>query len=211
MRMKRGILVAIEGIDGSGKSTLAKNLSSMLSQTNHSVVTTKEPGGCDLGISLREILQTQTVPITPHAEFLMFAADRAQHITDIIKPALEQGSIVISDRMTDSSLVYQGYGRGLDIDMIQHINDWVMQGIKADITLYVSIDPETAFARIMKRKNLTAFEKQGSSFAHRLVNGFETIYKNRADVVTLSATDTPEHLTNLAYQSVEQWLKQKQN
>src|SRR3972149_5899470 len=124
------MLITLEGIDGSGKSTLAKKMADTL----HNVVLTKEPGGSALGKKLREILQMQPVPITPIAEFLLFAADRAQHFDEVVIPALEQNKIVISDRMADSSLVYQGYGRGINMENIKLVNKWVMQDITPDIT-----------------------------------------------------------------------------
>ncbi len=205
-----GILIALEGIDGSGKSTLAHNLATLLKNHGHDVLSTKEPGGSQLGLSLRRILQDQPVPITPVAEYLLFAADRAQHITDVVKPALEKGMIVISDRMADSSLVYQGFGRGIDMHMIHTINAWVMQNIKPDITIYVSIDHATAMHRVIQRKNISAFEKEQESFIQRLIDGFETLYTNRTDVLKLSGKDTPDHIAHQALQGITQWIQHHQ-
>src|SRR3990172_1551765 len=124
---KRGLLITLEGIDGSGKSTLANAIVTALTTLGKHVVLTKEPGGTALRTELRAILQTQKNPVCDKAEFLLFAADRSQHFKELIVPALEQGQIVISDRMADSSLAYQGFGRGLDKEMISSINRWAMQ------------------------------------------------------------------------------------
>ena len=140
--LQSGLLITIEGIDGSGKSTLAKNLTTYL-QREYETVLTKEPGGSALGKQLRTLLQTQPVPITPLAEYLLFAADRAQHFHEVIIPNLKKGRIIISDRMADSSIVYQGYGRGLDREKIKYVNQWAMQGVQPDITFYVQHYPTT--------------------------------------------------------------------
>ena len=196
------MLIVIEGIDGSGKSTLARNLAHALEKHNHSVFLTREPGGSALGKKLRDILQTQPVPITPVAEFLLFAADRAQHFNDKIVPALKENKIVISDRMGDSSLVYQGFGRGIDKDMINTVNNWAMQNIKSDKTIYLHISPEQAHERLKDRKQLTAFEKEHKAFVCKLIDGFNTLYQNRNDVIILDATQSPEELTDLALKAL---------
>ncbi len=204
------MLICIEGIDGSGKSTLANQLANSLQKYGHTVLLTKEPGGSALGKQLREILQTQLVPINPISEFLLFAADRAQHVTEVIKPALAQGAIVITDRMGDSSLVYQGYGRGIDKDKIKLVNEWAMQGITPDVTLYVAIDSATAAKRIQQRASLSAFEKEQIDFVERLITGFTEIYRNRKNVITLDGTQTPEQVTRNARKALDSWIKHRQ-
>ncbi|HRN78114.1 MAG TPA: dTMP kinase [Candidatus Dependentiae bacterium] len=207
-RLKRGILIAIEGIDGSGKSTLAHNISEYLKQQHLPVILTKEPGGSPLGKQLREILQTQTVPLSSKAEFLLFAADRAEHFQKIILPHLHANSIIISDRLSDSSLVYQGYGRGLDISMLRTINAWVMNGIRPDIVFYLKLAPEQAQERLIARnQKLTTFEQEHISFTKKLVYGFDEILKNRKDVILMDGTQSPEQLTQEAVQAIETWIK----
>src|SRR3990172_425114 len=158
---KRGLLITLEGIDGSGKSTLVKAIVTALTALGKPVVLTKEPGGTALGKELRAILQTQKNPVCNKAEFLLFAADRAQHFKQLIVPALEQGQIVISDRMADSSLAYQGYGRGIDRNMITTINSWAMQGIVPDLTIFLRLTPAKALERAQGRREApTAFEQE---------------------------------------------------
>ncbi|MCK5633295.1 dTMP kinase, partial [bacterium] len=137
--LTRGILIAVEGIDGSGKSTLANKLRDSFQKEQFPTVLTYEPGDTKLGKQLRKTLEEKPVPVCGQAEFLLYAADRAQHFVDVVIPALTQKKIVISDRMSDSSLAYQGYGRNFDLSLITMINKWVMHDIKPDITLYIKI------------------------------------------------------------------------
>jgi dTMP kinase len=202
------MLICIEGIDGSGKSTLAQRLKLFLQQNGNTVLLTKEPGGSALGKQLRSILQTQPMPISPISEFLLFAADRAQHVQEVIKPAIAQGTVVITDRMGDSSLVYQGYGRGIDKQMITMVNEWALQGITPDLTLYVKIDGTTAAQRVHKRGELSAFEREQADFADRLISGFNELYHDRADVITLDGTQSPDDIILTAGKAVSQWMNQ---
>ncbi len=208
MNHRFGKLICIEGIDGSGKSTLAKQLAQHLKNAGHDVLLTKEPGGSALGKQLRTILQTQPVPITPVAEYLLFAADRAQHVVDVVKPALERGAIVISDRMADSSLVYQGYGRGIDKNMIAQVNAWALQGIEPDLTLYVKIDAATAALRVKSRNTLTAFEKEQRDFVERLIQGFNELYQTKQNVITIDGSGTLSEVDSYAQKAVERWIAQ---
>ncbi len=201
-----GLLICIEGIDGSGKSTLARMLHESLLHKGYSVVLTKEPGGSALGKTLRTILQEQPVAINPISEFLLFAADRAQHITQIVKPALSKGYIVISDRMADSSLVYQGYGRGINKEHVKAVNSWVLQGIKPNVTIYVRIDQETAEQRISARGTRSAFEKEQASFVSRLIEGFDTIYHNQQDVIHIDGSQSVESVLHATLIGLAPWL-----
>lgn len=210
-KLIRGVLVAVEGIDGSGKSTLARTLTEKL-QEQLSVVLTKEPGGTAFGQHLRTIVQERTFILDPKAEYLLFAADRAQHMTELIKPALAQNKIVISDRMGDSSLVYQGYGRGLNLAMITTINSWALQERLPDITVYVRIDLPSALARIQQRnETITVFEQERQDFFQRLIAGYETLYKDHTDVpnthvLIIDGTQPQATVAQQAYDKVMAWL-----
>lgn len=204
----KGILVALEGIDGSGKSTLAQNLFITLQQQGFDTILTKEPGASALGKEIRTIIQTQTMPLTSRAEYLLFAADRAQHFAERIIPALEQKKLIISDRMSDSSLAYQGYGNGLDLEMIRTINSWTMQNIIPDITIFVRVPIEIALERAKKRGSLSAYE-QRTGFLQRVADGFEELYKKRNDVIIVNGIESPETLTNQVCTVIEQWLQTK--
>lgn len=183
-----GLLIGIEGIDGCGKSTFAKSLSQYLNEQKIFSVLTREPGGTDFGLKLRQILQyrDQTCELDAKAEYLLFAADRAQHFKQIVIPNLALGKIIISDRTGDSSLVYQGYGRGLDRNMIGQINNWATVGIRPNLTIYLKINLETAQSRIASRaEQMTAFEQAGAQFLNKLIAGFDDLYANRDDVLIL--------------------------
>lgn len=194
---KKGHLISIEGIDGCGKSTLAHNLNKTLISKGYSTTLTKEPGGTELGKTLRTILHTRKTPIADKAEYLLYAADRAHHFQKVVIPALDEKKIVISDRMADSSLVYQGYGRGLKKDLIKTINEWCMNGIKPDIIIYIKVDVRTAFERIYKRKEtLTAIEQEQKDFWERIIEGFETIFKNQPRVIMIDGTKSPNDMLN---------------
>jgi len=203
---QRGILIAIEGIDGSGKSTLAKNLFHALQLQGRPALLTKEPGDSKLGAMIRTIVQKQDVPVCPKAEFLLFAADRAQHFAELIEPQLAEGKVIISDRMADSSIVYQGFGRGLSIDMIKTVNTWVMNGKNPDLVFYLRISPEVAMQRLQTRAELTAFETQ-QAFTQKILAGFEELYKDRENVIILDGTESPEMLVEQALASVIELLK----
>jgi dTMP kinase len=207
-QLRQGILIAIEGIDGSGKSTLAHNVSTCLSQQGFDTTLTREPGASELGKEVRKLIQTQIIPLSAKAIYLLFAADRAQHFAELIIPALEQKKLIISDRMCDSSLAYQGYGNGLDLEMIRTLNRWTMDAIVPDITIFVRIPVEVALERAKKRGKLSAYE-QRTGFLHRVADGFEELYKNRSDVIIVDGTESPETLTTYVCNAITQWIHTK--
>ena len=211
-KLKNGILIAIEGIDGSGKSSLAKNLYQEFLNQKYAVLLTKEPGGTPLGLQLRTIVQEKKVAICPKAEFMLFATDRAQHFAQVIIPARDEGKIIISDRMADSSLVYQGYGRNLNIQTIKTINEFVMKGIKPDITVYVKVKPNTAINRILKRgATLTSFEKEeNGKFIERLAMGFDYLYdkkNNKDNIETVDGNQSQEQVLQETLAKLVPWIK----
>jgi dTMP kinase len=206
-RLKKGILVTVEGIDGSGKSSLVQNLYDLIKPELANVLLTKEPGGSQLGKHLRTILQEQTIPITAKAEFLLFAADRAQHFAEVIIPTLAENTLIISDRLCDSSVVYQGYGRGLDLATIQAINIWAMNGIKPDLTFYVRIDPKIAYQRLVDRGKLSAFDQEPLEFFEKLVEGFEQLYQHNKEVIILDGTLAPHELAQKAKNELIGWIQ----
>jgi dTMP kinase len=207
----KGHFITIEGIDGSDKSTLAQSLAEELAARRLPVLLTKEPGGSQLGQELRSILQTQSNPTCNKAEFLLFAADRAQHYTQIILPALERGKIVISDRWGDSSVAYQGYGRGLDVSMIKSINTWATNNIHPDGVLYIKIDAQTALARINKRNEKSSsltwtIEKEKIDFWNKVIQGYEELYFKRSDVTVLDGSFSQKDLLECALEALNNKL-----
>lgn len=206
--MKKGIFISLEGIDGSGKTTLAKNLKLYFEEKKHDILLTQEPGGTSLGKKLRSILHEEKNLTCDLAEYLLFAADRAQHFEQIIIPELKQNKIIISDRLNDSSLAYQGYGRGLDIEMIKKTNKWAMQNIKPDFVIYVKIDAQTALLRIGKRnEKLTSFEKEKIDFWNKVIYGYEEIFKNKKNIITVDGNLSPEILAQQTFEKIKHRIK----
>ncbi len=203
--LTKGLLIAIEGIDGSGKSTLARNLFTLLHDKQYNIVLTKEPGDTQLGKKIRKLVQTQTIPLSPTSEYLLFAADRAQHFAEMIIPALADKKLILSDRLSDSSLAYQGYGRGLELHQLQLINAWAMNNIAPDLTIFVRIPVTAALERVTNRGALSAFEKE--AFLNQVANGFEILYKNRTDVMIVDGIQSEESLTLHTYKALKTWLQ----
>jgi len=203
--LQKGILITLEGIDGSGKSTLIRNIHIALQEQGFDTILTKEPGASEIGKEIRKIIQAQNIAFCAKAEYLLFAADRAQHFTELVIPALEQKKLIISDRMADSSLAYQGYGNGLDLEMINSINKWTMNNIIPNLTIFVKVPVEVALERAKKRGSLSAYE-QRENFLHKVAEGFEELYKNRNDVMIVDGTQSPELLTNHVCNAIIKWI-----
>lgn len=135
-----GIFITLEGPDGSGKTTQAHLLSQWLRHQGHDVVLTREPGGSDIGDQIRDILHDSgNTAMAAQTEFLLYSASRAQHVSQLILPSLKAGKVVISDRYADSSLAYQGFGRGLDLEILEVVTAFATQGLQPDLTLYFDI------------------------------------------------------------------------
>ena len=146
--MHKGLFITLEGVDGVGKTTQALLLKAHLEQKGHEVLHTFEPGGTPLGGSIRELLlDPQNKELSSMTEILLYAADRAQHVHETVRPALEAGKTVICERFVDSSLAYQGYGLGLELDAIRTVNHWATGGLVPDVTIYLDADPAESLAR----------------------------------------------------------------
>jgi dTMP kinase len=181
----RGKFITLEGIDGSGKSTQSRLLASALRMDGHDILPTMQPGGTPLGRRLREaFLETEEV-VHPMAELLLFAADRAQHVHFLIKPALEAGRIVVSDRYADATTAYQGAGRGFDKADVAKVIELATGGLKPDLTLFFDIPVETAIARTAVRnpeetiKN--RMDRETTEFYFRVRDAYHAIAKAEPD------------------------------
>ncbi len=179
------MLITFEGIDGSGKTTQSKKLYEYLKEKGYKVSLYREPGGTSLGEKLRELLIYQN--LDKRCELLLFEASRADLITNRIEPELNRGFIVILDRFTDSTLAYQGYGRGIDLELIRELNEFATKGIKPDITFLLDIEPEIALNRLGER---TRFED--SAFLKRVREGFLEIAKSESDRIVVLSSKFPE-------------------
>jgi dTMP kinase len=166
-----GRFITFEGGEGCGKSTQSRLLLKKLEQENIPVVLTHEPGGTALGNELRRTLKRKRdSSISPHAELFLLAASRAQLVAEVIRPALEEGKVVICDRFTHSTMVYQGYGRGLDFTAIKMVNNMATRNLDPDLIILLDISPKQGLARKQSLKD--RFELEDSSFHWRVRDGY---------------------------------------
>jgi dTMP kinase len=164
-----GLFVTIEGIDRSGKSTQAQRLAEVLGED---AVLVREPGGTPAGERIRDLLKDPAVELDPRSEALLFAAARAELVASVIRPALEAGKVVISDRYLDSSLAYQGHARGLGEAEVRRVNDWATAGLEPDLTVLLRIDPSTAAGRAGEADR---FEDEGLALQRRVADAYEQL------------------------------------
>ena len=191
--MSKGLFITFEGGDGCGKTTQIKLLDEYLRSKGYQTLLTREPGSKGLGIKLREILLNYDGEVSPRAESFLFLADRAQHVDCIIKPALENGVIVLCDRHTDSTVAYQGYGRGLDLEQIHNLNNIATNGLKPDLTIVLDVDVETSQKRVGVEKD--RMESAGIEFFERVRKGFLEIAKQEPErVKVVDSTQTIEEI-----------------
>ncbi len=176
-RMERGVFITFEGIDGSGKTTQATRLKNFLTERGVEVVMTREPGGTRVAEKIRDILlDRNNIGIVPRAELMLYLASRAQHTAEIIRPALERGMWVISDRFTDSSVAYQGCARGLGMEKTRELSLFATEGLHPDLTFYLEITPEEASRRLAAQgKALDRLEVERKEFYLKVIEGYRWI------------------------------------
>jgi dTMP kinase len=169
----RGYFFAFEGGEGVGKTTQLRVLADELTGLGAEVVLTHEPGDTPVGRRLRELLLDPATSVTAQTEALLYAADRAEHVANVIQPALARGAIVITDRYVDSSIAYQGFGRGLDVDVITGTSRWATGGLIPDLTLLLDLDPEVGLRRARGRSGRAdRLEAEALDFHTRVREGF---------------------------------------
>ena len=190
-RAARGRFLTFEGIDGCGKTTQLRLLARAWRRRGFSVVTTREPGGTPLGERIRRLLLGRaSAGMDPHAELLLMFAARAQHVRQVIRPALARGRVVLSDRFTDASLAYQGYGRGLNLAFIRRLHRVACGGLRPDLTFVIDIDPRSSVRRA-RRRNARArrdegrFEREALAFYRRVRRGYRALARREPRRVKL--------------------------
>lgn len=177
----RGLFLTFEGMDGSGKTTQMRRLAQRLRAGGRAVLETAEPGGTAIGRSIRRILlDSANQELSPTAELLLYFASRAQNVDEIIQPALARGEIVIADRFTDSSLVYQGCGRGLGVEAVLALDRVACRGLQPDLTILVDIDVETSLARAHARNaaeahSETRMDEQSLDFHRKVYDAYQAL------------------------------------
>jgi dTMP kinase len=214
----QGKLIVFEGVEGSGKTTqieqtqtwLLNNVVPQLQQQGHvsRIVTTREPGGTPLGKTLRQLLlQPSDEPIQDRTELLLYAADRAQHVEAFLKPLLAEGAIILCDRYTDSTVAYQGYGRGLNRDLIERLNQIATNGVQSDLTFWLDIDVEVGLARARRRAAHDRIEQADLSFHQRVERGFQELAQIHPDhIVRIDASLDPISVAQQIQSSLAQRL-----
>lgn len=212
------MFISFEGIEGSGKSTAQRLLAEHLQGLGHDPLLTREPGGCALGRSLRPILlDARTRGLSSRAELYLFLADRAQHVAEVIRPALEAGHIVLCDRYTDSTLAYQGYGRGLDPEHLRRINDMATGGLLPDVTLLLDLPVHCGLERagLRNREEGTVlsegrFDAESLEFHERVRRGYRALAADEPErFAIIDAAQPPEDVMLQCLSAVEAALRQR--
>lgn len=194
----------MEGIEGSGKSTLAGSLAREMEKAGCRVVATAEPGGSGVGERIRELLLDPSCAINPRAELLLFEAARAQHVDTLIIPALESGAVVVSDRFRDSTTAYQGYARGIDLELVEQINRFATRGLRPDLTLLLDLPVDIGLARQRRVDRMSA---EDIEFHERVRQGFLAIARSEPDrFVVLDAARPFDEVCAAAYAAARKAL-----
>ncbi|NMA04517.1 MAG: dTMP kinase [Clostridiales bacterium] len=190
--MRKGIFITLEGLDGSGKSTQALYIKDFLEERGYEVLLTREPGGTEIGEKIRQILlDKKNKEMSAITEALLYAASRAQHVEQVIVPALEDGKIVLCDRFIDSSIAYQGKGRELGLEAVMDINKFATCGLVPDITILLDMDPEASLNRIKTVKGTDRLEQEKLDFHRRVYEGYRDLanmYPDRIRVIDANKT-----------------------
>jgi dTMP kinase len=193
--MGSGLFITLEGVEGSGKTTQAKLIAEALRERGYKVIATREPGGTHAGDAIRAIFLDPAVALHPESELLLVLADRAQHVREQLRSAMADGAIVISDRYSDSTMAYQGYGRGINLALLRNLNDFATGGMHPDLTFVLDCDAESGLARTRARmsgaqRTPDRFEGERAEFHRRVREGFLAIARaepGRVVVVDASA------------------------
>lgn len=204
---RRGLFITLEGGEGSGKSTQAQALKALLEDAGRKVTVTREPAGCPLGQRARELLNDRSLKLDARSEFLLFAAARAQHVAEVIRPALDRGEVVICDRFSDSSVAYQGYGRGLDLEDVREANRMATQGLVPDLTVLLDVPVETGLGRKAGEKAPDRIGQEGAQFHERVRQGYLAMAAQEPDrFLVRDGTLLPEEITRTIWRRLEPLL-----
>jgi len=205
-----GLFITVEGVDGAGKTIQAGLLAEYLQHQGYEVLLTKEPGEGAIGAQIRQIiLSPANTALSPRGEAFLYAADRAQHVEKIIRPALAQGKFVVCDRYIDSHIAYQGYGRGLDLDFLRRLNLLATDGLWPDLTILLMIDVELSLARARARGSFDRMEKEGAAFQKRLAAGYAKLAEEEERIKTVDASGNVEEVFAAVLRTVEDFCQKR--
>jgi dTMP kinase len=204
----KGLFVAFEGPDGCGKSTQIRFLAEYLTEKGLDVVSTREPGGSPIAEVIREvILDRGNTGMAALTEALLYAAARAEHVRQVIAPALAAGRVVLCDRFVDSSIAYQGYGRGLGAKTVWRINEPAVDGFMPDVTVFMNVPPEHAFARMNENKQYDRLENEDISFHQRVYEGYMELIQ-KPGVIVIDARGTKYETQGIIREKIAPVLKE---
>ncbi|MGL5406915.1 MAG: dTMP kinase [Propionibacteriaceae bacterium] len=201
-----GLFIVFEGGDGAGKTTQAELLANFLQERGETVVMTRQPGGTGTGTKIRQIVLAAPggEPLSPRAEFLLFAADKAQHVAELVRPALGRGEVVVCDRYTDSSLAYQGAGRVLSVAELAELLEWATDALVPDLTVLLDVAPE---ASVVAKEGKDRIEIEGVEFHERVRQGFLTLARRHPSrYLVLNARDSRDQIADAVAARVEKLL-----
>lgn len=191
----RGLFIVLEGPDGSGKSTMAEMIGDYYKKAGREIIFTREPGGTKISEQIRGIiLDNNNSEMAYTTEALLYAASRAQHVAEFIKPNLEDGKVVISERYVYSSIVYQGIGRNLGIQKVREINDFAINGLKPDLVLFFDIDPEKALNRKLSKGDSDRLENEKLEFHKNVYEGYKNIMEYYDEIISIDADKSADEL-----------------
>ena len=204
-----GFFITFEGPEGAGKTTQIRRLGERLTACGEEPLITREPGGTPAADAIRRVVLEPTFTIGPLAEFLLYSASRAQHVDEVIKPALQRGDLVISDRFAGASVAYQGFGRGLELSFITALNERVTGGVRPDLTLLLDLEPEAGLTRVAGRGQKDRLERADLAFHRRVRQGFLAQAREDARWVVLDASVDEATLAERVWAVVEERLNVK--
>ena len=199
--------ITFEGPEGSGKTTVLNQINKLLSE-NYNVISTREPGGESTGEEIRNILlDGENIDI--RTEALLFAASRREHLVEKVIPALKNNKVVLCDRYIDSSLAYQGYARGIGIEKVKKINEFAINGLYPDLTIYLDIDAEVGRERILKnQRSQNRLDKETLTFHQKVIEGYKTLIKTNPErFKVVDATQSIESVISDTYEIILSYLK----
>ena len=205
--MKKGLFLTIEGGEGSGKTTLASGLETKLKELGYEVMITREPGGVEVAEDIRHVIMDYD--INPKTEALLFAAARVEHLVKKVLPAIEKGVIVISDRYIDSSLVYQGFTRGLGIDKVRELNLWATDNYLPDAVFFLDLEPEIGLKRIAdNEREVNRFDEEKIDFHNKLIEGYRKVMSDNEKAITINADQDINIVIDEAFNSIKGLLNE---
>jgi dTMP kinase len=196
--------IVFEGPEGVGKSTQVALLGERLRREGVAVTVTREPGGTQTGDAIRELVLHADVAIDPLVEFLLYSASRAQHVREVIRPALERGEVVLSDRFAGASVAYQGYGRGLDLDFVGDLNRRATDGLRPDLTVLLDLDPAEGLRRVAGRGAEDRLEREDLSFHQRVREGFLAQARNDPSWLLVDASGPADAIAEAVWKAASE-------